>query len=117
DRALPAQAEFWLGEAYRGYFREQKLDPSTMDEKALGAALETKAEFLLSSQGHYLRAIRKGDGEWATASGFCIGEMYEEFHDQLVSAPAPPGLSEDQRALYQEELRKKVRNLISKAIR
>jgi tetratricopeptide (TPR) repeat protein len=117
DPSLPAQAEFWLGEAYRGYVRDLKLDPVAMDEKQLGDALESKAEFLLSAQGHYLRSIRKGDGEWATAAGFRIGELYEEFHDELVGAPLPRGLTEEQRGLYQEELGKKVRNLISKAIR
>jgi hypothetical protein len=117
DPTLPAQAEFWLGEAFRGAFREQQLDPSTMDQKALGGALEQKAEFLLSAQGHYLRCIRRGDGEWATAAGYRIGEMYEELHDQMVSAPLPRGLTEDQRALYQDELRGKVKNLFSKAIR
>jgi hypothetical protein len=117
EPGFPAQAEFWLGESYRGYFREQKLDPSSMNEKALADALETKAQYLLSAQGHYLRAIRKGDGEWATAAGFRIGELYEEFHDQLLHAPLPAGLDERQRALYQEELRRKVRNLIEKAIR
>ena len=117
DPALPAQAEFWLGEAFRRAFREQKLDPLSMDEKGLANALEQKAQFLLSAQGHYLRSIRRGDGEWATAAGYRIGEMYEEFHDQLLSAPLPPGLTIDQGALYQKELRDKVRNLIEKAIR
>jgi hypothetical protein len=37
DPALFAQAEFWLGEAFRGAFREQKLDPETMDQQALEA--------------------------------------------------------------------------------
>ena len=117
DPALPAQAEFWLGEAFRGAFREQKLDPLSMDEKGLADALERKAQFLLSAQGHYLRSIRRGDGEWATAAGYRIGEMYEEFHDQLLQAPLPRGLTGDQRALYQQLLRDKVRNLIEKAIR
>jgi hypothetical protein len=117
DPALFAQAEFWLGEAFRGAFREQKLDPETMDQQALGGALEQKAAFLLSAQGHYLRCIRRGDGEWATAAGYRIGEMYEELHDQMVSASLPRGLNEDQRALYQDELRGKVKNLVSKAIR
>jgi tetratricopeptide (TPR) repeat protein len=116
DPALPAQAEFWLGESYRGAFRQQKLDPSSMDEKALGDALELKAQLLLSAQGTYLRCIRRGDGEWATAAGYRIGELYEEFHDELLGAPLPKGLTEEQRALYQAELRKKVRNLIGKAI-
>ena len=117
DPALPAQAEFWLGEAYRGYFQDSRLDPGSMDEAKLTAALETKAEFLLSAQGHYLRAVRKGDGEWATAAGFRIGALYEELHDELVGARLPEGLTQDQRAIYQEELHKKVKNLVSKAIR
>jgi len=117
DPVLPAQAEFWLGEAFRGTFREQKLDPLSMDAKGLADALERKAQFLLSAQGHYLRSIRRGDGEWATAAGYRIGEMYEQFHDQLLEAPLPRGLTADQRELYQKELRNKVRNLIEKAIR
>ena len=117
DPALPAQAEFWLGEIYRSYFNESKLDPATMAAKELGEALETKAQFLLSAQGHYLRAIRKGDGEWATASGFRIGELYEAFHDQLAAAPVPGGLSNEAQGVYREELTKKVRVLVEKAIR
>ena len=116
DPALPAQAEFWLGEVYRADFSEVKLDPAAMDEKQLADSLESKAQFLLSAQGHYLRAIRKGDGEWATASGFRIGDLYEQFHDQLVAAPPPRGLTDEQRGLYQSTLREKVRNLIGKAI-
>ena len=117
DPALPAQAEFWMGEVYRGYFGGVQLDPSTMDEEKLGATLEAKAEFLLSAQGHFLRAIRRGDGEWATAAGFRIGELYEQFHDELVGAPLPRGLNEELRSAYQQALREKVRNLVGKAIR
>jgi len=117
DPALPAQAEFWLGEAFRAAFREEKLDPSAMDAQALASALEQKAQFLLSAQGHFLRCIRRGDGEWATAAGYRIGEMYEELYAEMSSAPPPHGLDQDQRALYQGELRGKVKNLVAKAIR
>lgn len=117
DPALPAQAEFWLGEAVRAAFRERLVDPAGMDDKALAEALEQKARLLLAAQEHYLRSILRGDGEWATASGYRIGELYEELHDQLVSAPLPPGLDEAQRALYQEQLRAKVKNLVGTAIR
>ena len=69
DPALLAQAEFWIGEIYRSYFDEIRLDPGSGDEKSLLDTLESKAQFLLSAQGHYLRAIRRGDGGWAIASG------------------------------------------------
>lgn len=117
DSGLLAQAEFWIGEVYRSYFDETALDPKAMQEKALMDALETKAQFLLSAQGHFLRAIRKGDGEWATASGFKIGELYESFHEQIVNAPLPPGLDAEQQAVYREELKKKVRILLDKAMK
>jgi tetratricopeptide (TPR) repeat protein len=117
DPALPAQAEFWLGEASRGSFKESLVDPAAMDDAKLQAALEQKSSFLLTAQDHYLKAIHQGDGEWATAAGFRIGELYESFHDDLIQAKPPPGLNEEQRALYSGELRKKVRRLVEKAIR
>ena len=117
DPAVAAQAEFWLGEIYRSYFLEASLDPQSMDQGKLAGAIEVKAQFLLSAQGHYLRAIRRGDGEWATAAGFRIGDLYEQFHDQLVNAPLPRGLTMEEGAIYREELHKKVRVLVGKAIR
>jgi tetratricopeptide (TPR) repeat protein len=117
DPALPAQAEFWLGEASRGSFKETLIDPSAMDDSRLQDAIEQKSKLLLTAQDHYLKAIRKGDGEWATAAGFRIGEMYEGFYGELVQAPLPKGLTPEQSALYQDELHKRVRRLVEKAIR
>jgi tetratricopeptide (TPR) repeat protein len=117
DAALPAQAEFWIGEVFRSDFQLAPLDPATMDLAALEKAIDVKAEYLLSAQGHYLRCIRRGDGEWATAAGFRVGELYESFHDQLMAAPLPKELDADQARLYREELRKKVQVLLGKAIR
>ncbi len=117
DPALLAQAEFWIGEIYRSYFDEIRLDPSKSDEHGLLDTLESKAQFLLSAQGHYLRAIRRGDGEWATASGYRIGELYESLHEQMIAAPLPTGLNQEQRDVYREELKKKVRVLLDKAMK
>jgi hypothetical protein len=117
DPALPAQAEFWLGEASRGAFTQIAIDPAAMDDAKLQETLERKSQLLLTAQDHYLKAIGKGDGEWATAAGFRIGELYESFHEELVHAPLPRELTDAQRALYQEELHKKVRTLVTKAIR
>lgn len=117
EPALLAEADFWLGEGERAGFQSIAIDPSRMDDARLQEALETKSRFLLTAEDHYLHAIRRGDGEWATAAGFRIGEMYEAFYDELVQAPLPPGLTQEQRALYSQELRAKVRRLVDKAIR
>ncbi|MBS2030076.1 MAG: hypothetical protein JST54_19395 [Deltaproteobacteria bacterium] len=144
DDFYPAQAQFYLGEIYRTYFEQVILDPNKTDElqtddepKAkkptkplqltakeledkkldrLGKDLEYKAEMLLSAQGHYLRAIRVGNAQWATASGERIGQLYETMYDAMTQAPVPSDLDQEQSDVYRQELRKKVRVLVTKAI-
>jgi tetratricopeptide (TPR) repeat protein len=138
DDFYPAQAQFFLGEIYRSYFEQVVLDPNkpALDEappspkakpptaeelearktERLAKDLEYKAEMLLSAQGHYLRAIRVGNAQWATASGERIGQLYETMYDAMTQAPAPTELDAEQSEIYRQELRKKVRVLVTKAI-
>ena len=116
DPYYPAQAEYYLGETYRGWFLALSVDPSTSDEEKLKETLEQKSEMLLSAQGHYLRAIRMGDDRWAIASGVRVAELYDDFRRQLLEAPLPPGLDEEAARAYREELRSRVRVLATKAV-
>jgi tetratricopeptide (TPR) repeat protein len=116
DEYYAAQAQYYLGEVYRGWFRALPLDPSKGDEAALQRDLEQKAEMLLSAQGHYLRAIRMGNDRWAVASGFRIGELYDALRSDLLDAPLPPGMDEEHALAYRAELRRRVRVLAAKAI-
>ena len=116
DDYFPAQAQYYLGEVYRRHFHAVKLDPSREGEARLEQALELKAELLLSAQGHYLRAIRMGNPDWAVASGYRIGELYDELHAHLTGAAVPPGLDAEAQAAYRAELARKVRVLLTKAI-
>ena len=59
-------------------FLEIKLDPPNSAKEKLFGDLEYKAQMLLSAQGHYLRCIRVGHPEGATASGYRIGAPYGE---------------------------------------
>jgi tetratricopeptide (TPR) repeat protein len=111
-----AQAQFYLGEVYRGWFQAIRLDPSAGDEARLARELEDKAEMLLSAQGHYLRVIKIGNAEWAVAAGARIGELYDALHGELTGAPLPPGLDAEHAEVYRAELRRKVRVLVTKAI-
>lgn len=115
DDYFPAQAQFFLGEVFRLHYESITLDANkTVDE--LAKDLEYKAELLLSSQGHYLRAIRIGNGYWATAAGAQIGGLYENLYDHMVNAEAPRELNRDEADVYKQELRKKIRVLLTKAI-
>jgi tetratricopeptide (TPR) repeat protein len=115
DDYFPAQAQYYLGEVYRLHFERVALDPDAGEAK-LHQDLEYKCDLLLSAQGHYLRAIRVGDGEWATASGFRIGALYEQLYDALIATKVPAGFDEEQAQVYREELRKRIRVLVSKAM-
>ncbi len=115
DEYFPGQAQFYLGEIFRLHYESIELDGSKATDK-LAQDLEYKSELLLSSQGHYLRAIRLGNGYWATASGQRIGALYENMYDHMINAPTPSDLDEREKDTYRSELRKKIRVLITKAI-
>lgn len=112
---FPAQAHFFVGEIYRLHYQTVQLEPAKGSD-ALARDLNYKAELLLSAQGHYLRSIRVGNGHWATAAGTQIGSMYENLYEHLVNSPAPAELDEEEARLYREELRKKIRVLLTKSI-
>jgi len=116
DDYYPSQAQYYLGEVYRAHFLAVRLDPTRRDESQLAQDLEAKASLLLSAQGHYLRAIRMGNADWAVASGYRIGELYDSLHAAMVDAPPPPGLDAEEIEAYRAELKRKVRVLVVKAI-
>jgi tetratricopeptide (TPR) repeat protein len=115
DPFLPSQAQFHLAEVYRLHSEAVALDPARGVEQ-LTRDLDYKAELLLSAQGHYLRCIRLGHGEWATAAGAQVGGLYEGLWEHMSRTPVPAGLDAAQAELYRRELRKKIRVLLSKAI-
>jgi tetratricopeptide (TPR) repeat protein len=108
-----AEAQYYLGEINRARMEEIRLE---FPQEKLEKDLEKKAGHLLEAQNQYIRAIRIGNLQWAAASGYRVGVMYETFHLHMVEAPVPPELDEQQASVYREELRKKVSVLLSKAI-
>jgi tetratricopeptide (TPR) repeat protein len=116
DGYLPSQAQFYLAEVFRQHFLDVKLDPANETQAQLLQDLEYKAQMLLSAQGHYLRCIRVGHPEWATASGYRIGELYQSLYEQLTDATPPRDLDSEEVEIYRQELRNRIRVLITKAI-
>lgn len=118
DEYFAAQAEYYLGEVYRTWFMALPLDPSKAEGEALEDQLRAKAEMLISARTHYLRAVRYHNDAWAVSSGIKVAELYDALRVQLLEAPLPAGLTEEQQAVYREELRKdpKLRVLLAKAV-
>ena len=108
-----AMGNFYLAEVSHAQY---KLLPTRLPQKQLEQDLEAKARMLLLAQQRYVDAMRVKHPEWATAAAFRIGNLYREFYDDLVGAPVPESLKGEARDVYVEEVRKKVRNLLVKAV-
>jgi tetratricopeptide (TPR) repeat protein len=115
------QSRFYLGEIYARWFEEKRLStpPAGAEDwtEAMGEELEEKCRLLLRAQNNFIRAIRVGHTGWATAAGYRIGSLYEILYDELTDLPVPPDLDGEARAIYVEEVRKKVSVLVVKAIK
>ena len=83
--------------------------------------MDDKARLLLTAQRQYIEAIKMGNPQWASASGYQVGSLYEEFYDAFIHAPIPPELTGDdnkeKREIYYDELRKRIRILLEKSLR
>jgi tetratricopeptide (TPR) repeat protein len=109
--------KYHLGEIPHERFRAV---PLRLPEKQMGLDMEEKARLLLAAQRQYIETIKLGNPQWASASGYQIGSMYEEFYDAFIRAPIPPELigdaNRDKREIYYEELRKRIRILLEKSL-
>jgi tetratricopeptide (TPR) repeat protein len=118
------QTDFYLGlcEYHLGEIPHERFRaiPLRLPEKQMGIDLDEKARLLLFAQRQYIDTIKLGNPQWASASGFQIASLYEEFYDAFVHAPVPPELlgsaNDEKRQVYFEELRKKIRVLLEKSL-
>jgi hypothetical protein len=83
--------------------------------------LEEKCRLLLVAQRAYIDAMKLGNPQWASASGYQVASLYEELYEALIRAPIPADLtteeSVEKREVYYEELRKRIRVLLEKSLR
>ena len=96
-----AEARYLQGESVFAQYQEIQLD---VKPAALKSALEKKKTLLARAQGIYTDVVSYGDPTWAVASLYRIGQIYEQFADQLRKLPAPPGLTDEEQQVYREEV-------------
>jgi tetratricopeptide (TPR) repeat protein len=95
---------------------ESPKDESEAEKQKVFDSLERKAKWLLDAQKGYLQVIRTGHAYWATAAGYKIGALYERLYEEIVKVPSPPGITEEQKVVYQGDLIKKVSVLLRKSL-
>jgi tetratricopeptide (TPR) repeat protein len=112
--------------------REYREAPMTPGAK-LALQLDNKARLLISAQSAYIRTIKVKNGYWAAAAGFQIGSLYREFYHLLMTTLpnfdkaarknakkakiSVERAQADLKRVYLEEVHKKVKVLLQKAIR
>jgi tetratricopeptide (TPR) repeat protein len=109
-----AMAHFKIGEIVQTEMSEATLPA---DETLLEAALERKCQLLLDAQNEYTKTIRIAHPHWAAAAAYRIGNLYHSLWEDLVSAPVPRELTEEERAIYTELLKDRIQVLLTKATR
>jgi TolA-binding protein len=119
------QTDFYLGlvKYHLGQIPHERFRalPLRLPEKQMAKDMDDKARLLLSAQRQYIETIKMGNPQWASASGYQVGSLYEEFYDSFIHAPIPPELlgatNQEKREVYYEELRKRIRILLEKSLR
>ena len=84
------------------------------------AVLLQRAQLLLEAQREYFNTISLNNLDnyhWAAASGYRIGNMYDELWHAIMDAPVPSHLPAEGHAIYHQELASLIKPLIRHAIR
>lgn len=119
------ETDFYLGlvKYHLGQIPHERFraTPLRLPVKQMAVDMEDKARLLLAAQRLYIDTIKLGNPQWASASGYQIGSLYEEFYDAFIHAPIPAELqgdgNQEKREVYYEELRKRIRILLEKSLR
>lgn len=106
-------AQYYRGRILDLRFRKRKFN---LPLKQLKLDLDYKAGHLLKAQKKYFSTIRLKHADWALAAIYRIGEMYEKMYLDVMKAPYPKDLKPIEIKIYREELRKKVKILLDKAL-
>lgn len=107
------QSYFGMGRAYHHMVSNI---PLVLPPERMGEDLKEKAELFMRAQANYIRALSRHHTRWSVAAGYMIGRLYEDFYRDIFQAEIPDGLTDQQLALYFEELRKQIRPLMERAV-
>lgn len=106
-------ARFYRAAIVHRRFRDA---PIRLPKEQMAQDYEAKLKLLVQAQEAYNHTIRAKHMFWVSASGFWLGSLFAEFHDSMMYAPVPDWLTDKQRKVYYEELKKQLGPVIDKAV-
>lgn len=109
-----AMLKYAHGELRKLRSEKISLDPPGTD---FVLKLEARCAGLLDAQNAYADAIRSIDPLWAAMSGYRVGEMYRQLHQELMRLPAPvTAKTESDKQLFYAIMHVRYRALLDKGI-
>lgn len=109
-----AQVFFALGEVRR--LESEKIALSSSPD-AFAQVLEQRCQALLDAQSAYSDAMRSYDAHWSAMSGYRVGQLYRQLHDDLL-AITPPRAADtaEKKQLFLGAMRLRYRVLLEKGL-
>lgn len=111
-----------LAQVYYAMAELRRIEAEQLDFDPLPAsfpdAFERRARLLLDAQSAYSNVMRAYDAHWTAMAGFRVGELYQSLHQDVMSAPRPPGLdTERRRLIFEAALRLRYSVLLEKGLK
>ena len=110
---LAAEAYFRRGEIY--YALNRRV-PLKLPLAKMRDDLKAKVRFFKHAQKSFLNALNVREPYWATAAGMKLGELYEQFYRDVLSAEIPNSMGGEERSVYFGELRKQLLPLLKQSV-
>jgi hypothetical protein len=90
--------------------------PLKLPVKTMKRDLADKVRFFRQSQASFIAALNVRQSYWATAAGLKLGELYEGFYRDVLTAEVPDDFDKQTRAYYLYELRKELLPLLEQSL-
>lgn len=110
---LYAEAHFRRAEIYQRLAHGVRLK---LPVESMQGGLAGKVRFFRQAQQSYIDALNVRHSYWSTASGLKLGELYEEFYRDVLSAEVPKDFDEETRRFYIVELKKRLQPLLEQSL-
>jgi len=105
---------YHAGALYR--LRAASISLDAVDQlELLKSNLDEKARSLLEARQHFKRCLKHLIAEWSGPSALALGAVYEDFRRDLLAAPVPTDLDDEQAVVYRELLSDRTLRFLEKA--
>jgi TolA-binding protein len=108
-----AESRYLQGELI---FKDYERVTLNVKPSRLKRQLDEKTNLLVKAQEVYIQVVEYGDASWATAGLYRIGQMFENFANELKNAQVPKDLSAAEQDVYRQELDTYVVDIEDRAI-